>query len=156
MEERQPADREVLYEIPAPAQRFDPAVQAEAHELRRTVYQVAQRLPEKYRLVLTLRELQGFSYRKIAKAMNISESAVETLVYRARLRFKEEFVAEQASDEMDHRDVLAMLKPYLAGKLRRVQADAVRDHLARCVACSRKLPKRKPSISRALSSKGRQ
>ena len=49
-------------------------------------------------------------------------------------------------------DVLAMLKPYLAGKLRKVQADAVREHLARCVSCSRKLPRRKPSPRRALSS----
>jgi RNA polymerase sigma-70 factor (ECF subfamily) len=152
VEEKQPADREILYEIPAPAQRFDPVIQAEAHELRRQVFDVAQRLPEKYRLVLTLRELQGFSYRKIARVMKISESAVETLVYRARLRFKEEFVAEQAGEDMDHRDVLAMLKPYLAGKLRKVQADAVREHLARCVSCSRKLPKRKPSPRRALSS----
>ena len=133
-------------------QRFDPVVQAEAHELRRQVFDVAQRLPEKYRLVLTLRELQGFSYRKIARVMKISESAVETLVYRARLRFKEEFVTEQAGEDMDHRDVLAMLKPYLAGKLRKVQADAVREHLAHCVSCSRKLPKRKPSLRRALSS----
>jgi len=84
--------------------------------------------------------------------MKISESAVETLVYRARLRFKEEFVAEQAGEDMDHRDVLTMLKPYLAGKLRKVQADAVREHLARCVSCSRKLPRRKPSPRRALSS----
>jgi len=153
LEEKQPADREILYEIPAPAQRFDPVLQAESHELRRQVYEVAQRLPEKYRLVLTLRELQGFSYRKIAKSLKISESAVETLVYRARLRFKEEFVATQAGDEMDHRDVLAMLKPYLAGKLRKNQADAMREHLARCVSCSRKLPRRKPSPARALSSR---
>jgi RNA polymerase sigma-70 factor (ECF subfamily) len=154
LDEKGADDREILYDIPAPPQRFDPVVQAEAHELRRQVHQVAKRLPEKYRLVLTLRELQGFSYRRIAKAMKISESAVETLVYRARLRFKEEFVADQGGtgDEMDHRDVQAMLKPYLAGKLRKSQADAVREHLASCVRCSRKLPKRKPSLPRALSS----
>jgi RNA polymerase sigma-70 factor, ECF subfamily len=155
LDEKQPADREILYEIPAPPARFDPVIQAETHELRRQVYTVAQRLPEKYRLVLTLRELQGFSYRKIAKTLKISESAVETLVYRARLRFKEEFVADQAGDDMEHRDVLAMLKPFLAGKLRKNQADAVRHHLATCVACSRKLPRRKPSPSRALSSEDR-
>jgi RNA polymerase sigma-70 factor, ECF subfamily len=152
LEEKAPADREILYEIPAPPSRFDPVIQAENHELRRQVWAVAGRLPEKYRLVLTLRELQGFSYRKIAKALKISESAVETLVYRARLRFKEEFVAQQLGDEMDHRDVLAMLKPYLAGKLRKNQADAVRQHLAHCVSCSRKLPQRKPSPGRSLSS----
>jgi RNA polymerase sigma-70 factor, ECF subfamily len=155
LEERQPADREILYEIPAPPQRFDPVIQAETRELRRQVYSVAQRLPEKYRLVLTLRELQGFSYRKIAKVLKISESAVETLVYRARLRFKEEFVAQQAGNEMDHRDALAMLKPYLAGKLRKGQADAVREHLAHCVSCSRKLPRRKPSAAPTLTSEDR-
>jgi RNA polymerase sigma-70 factor (ECF subfamily) len=154
VEEKQPADKEILYEIPAPAGRFDPVVQAEAHDLRRQVHEVAQRLPEKYRLVLTLRELQGFSYRRIAKAMKISESAVETLVYRARLRFKEEFVGDSIDDDMDHRDVLAMLKPYLAGKLRRNQAEAIRNHLAHCVSCSRKLPQRKPSVRRALTSEG--
>jgi RNA polymerase sigma-70 factor (ECF subfamily) len=152
LEEKAPADREILYEIPAPPARFDPVIQAEQRELRRQVYAVSQRLPEKYRLVLTLRELQGFSYRKIAKSLKISESAVETLVYRARLRFKEEFVAQQAGDDMDHRDVLAMLKPYLAGKLRKVQADAVREHLSHCVSCSRKLPRRKPSPGGSLSS----
>src|SRR5437660_11569745 len=137
-EDRPDDERELLYDLPAPP-RFDPVVSFEQRELRRQVFQVAQRLPEKYRLVLTLRELQGFSYRRIAKAMGISESAVETLVYRARLRFKEEFVADQggSGDEMEHRDVQAMLKPYLAGKLRKNQADAVREHVARCVRCSR-------------------
>ncbi len=143
---------ELLANLPSTSKSFDPVLVQESNEMRRQVWAVAQRLPEKYRLVLTLRELQGFSYRKIARVMKISESAVETLVYRARLRFKEEFVAEQAGEDMDHRDVLAMLKPYLAGKLRKVQADAVREHLARCVSCSRKLPKRKPSPRRALSS----
>lgn len=152
VEEKQPADREILYEIPAPAQRFDPVVQAEAREMRRQIYRIAQRLPEKYRLVLTLRELQGFSYRRIATAMDISESAVETLVYRARLRFKEEFVNEQGGLDMNCREVQGMLKPYLAGKLRKAQADSVREHLAGCVVCSRKLPKRKPAVPTALPS----
>jgi RNA polymerase sigma-70 factor, ECF subfamily len=137
----------ILNDLPSAAMRFDPVQAFEQRELRRTVWRVSQRLPEKYRLVLTLRELQGFSYRRIAKVLKISESAVETLVYRARLRFKEELLAEQGGDDMDHREVLRLLKPYLAGKLRKQQAEAVRAHLAACVMCSRKLPlsKRKDS-----------
>lgn len=133
-------ERQLIHEVPSVAMRFDPVQAFEQRELRRTVWRVSQRLPEKYRLVLTLRELQGFSYRRIARALKISESAVETLVYRARLRFKEELLAEQGGDEMDHREVQRLLKPYLAGKLRKQQAEAVRQHLAGCVMCSRKLP----------------
>jgi RNA polymerase sigma factor (sigma-70 family) len=140
----EPIEKELMYEVPSTGHRFDPVDEFEQRELRRTVWRVAQRLPEKYKLVLTLRELQGFSYRRIAKTMKISESAVETLVYRARLRFKEEFLAEQGGDELDHREVQRLLKPYLAGKLRKAQEEAVRSHLAGCVICSRKLPRTRP------------
>jgi RNA polymerase sigma-70 factor (ECF subfamily) len=132
-------DGEALIRLPAPAHRFDPVIQQENAELRQQVWEVAQRLPEKYRLVLTLRELQGLSYRQIGNAMKISESAVETLLYRARLRFKEEFVALEGAGELECTEVTPLLAPYMAGKLRRSQAEAVRRHLAGCVRCSRKL-----------------
>ena len=132
-------DDDLMVRLPAPAHRFDPVIQSENAELRRQVWGTAQRLPEKYRMVLTLRELQGLSYRQIGKVMKLSESAVETLLYRARLRFKEEFIQSQGGTTMDCADVLPLLAPYVSGKLRREQADAVRDHLATCVSCSRKL-----------------
>ncbi|HLQ61575.1 MAG TPA: sigma-70 family RNA polymerase sigma factor [Candidatus Acidoferrales bacterium] len=138
-------EEDVLVRLPAPSGPFDPAQASETAELRRQVYQVAQLLPEKYRLVLTLRELQGFSYRRIARAMRISESAVETLLYRARLRFKEEFVALQGGHGLACSEVQPLLAPYVAGKLRRSQAEAVRDHLAHCVRCSRHLGRKPPA-----------
>ena len=133
-------DDDLMVRLPAPAHRFDPVVQSENAELRRQVWAVAQRLPEKYRMVLTLRELQGLSYRQIGRVMKLSESAVETLLYRARLRFKEEFINSQGgSGPLDCAEVLPLLAPYVAGKLRRGQAEAVREHLARCVSCARRL-----------------
>jgi anti-sigma factor RsiW len=108
-------------------------------ELRQRVWSVAKLLPEKYRLVLTLRELQGLTYRQIGRVMGISESAVETLLYRARLRFKEEFLALQARDGYTCQDVLPLLAPYLAGKLRRAQVEAVEAHIATCESCSARL-----------------
>jgi RNA polymerase sigma-70 factor (ECF subfamily) len=137
-------DEDAMLRLPAPAHAYDPVVQSETNELRRQVWVVAQRLPEKYRLVLTLRELQGLSYRRIAQVMKISESAVETLLYRARLRFKEEFVTMQGGAELDCAEVEPLLAPYLAGKLRAAQAEGVRKHLAGCVKCSRKLGPRRP------------
>ena len=59
---------------------------------------------------------------------------------------------QQGGHELECSEVLPMLAPYLAGKLRVAQADAVRDHLAHCVKCSRKLAPHKKSLPRALSS----
>ena len=137
-------DEDIMVRLPAPAHAYDPVVASEQNELRRQVWSVAQRLPEKYRLVLTLRELQGLSYRRIAQVMDLSESAVETLLYRARLRFKEEFVALQGGAALSCKEVQPLIAPYLAGKLRTAQADQVRAHLAECVTCARKVGPRRP------------
>jgi RNA polymerase sigma-70 factor, ECF subfamily len=135
-------DSDLLASLPSTSRSFDPVQVQESNEVRRQVWTVAQRLPEKYRLVLTLRELQGLSYRRIAGILNMSESAVETLLYRARLRFKEEFVALEAAGELDHDQVVPLLAPYIAGKLRRDQAEAVRRHVSVCPKCTRKIGKR--------------
>jgi RNA polymerase sigma-70 factor (ECF subfamily) len=132
-------DEDALLRLPSTTRDFDPVGAHESSEVRRQVWEVAQRLPEKYRLVLTLRELQGLSYRRIAQAMAMSESAVETLLYRARLRFKEEFVAAEGGTVLTCAEVLPLLAPFVAGKLRRQQEEAVRQHLATCVKCSRRL-----------------
>jgi RNA polymerase sigma-70 factor (ECF subfamily) len=132
----------VLEGLPSTSRSFDPIQVQESNELRRQIWTVSQRLPEKYRLVLTLRELQGLSYRRIARILKMSESAVETLLYRARLRFKEEFVAVEAVGDLAHDEVVPLLAPYVAGKLRRQQAEAVRRHVAVCPKCTRKIGKR--------------
>ncbi len=130
---------ELLASIPSKDLSGDPVHAFETKEIRELVWQVAQRLPERYRLVLTLRELQGMSYEAIARALNISDSAVETLLYRARLRFKEEYlVASGQSAEDDCGAITKLIAPYLAGKLRKVQAEQVRRHLAACLRCQRR------------------
>jgi RNA polymerase sigma-70 factor (ECF subfamily) len=134
---------ELMANLPSTAKGFDPVLVQESNETRRQVWKVAQRLPEKYRLVLTLRELQDMSYRQIARTLKVSESAVETLLYRARLRFKEEFLASQGEGELTHQEALPLLAPYLAGKLRRPQAEAVRDHIAVCIKCARRVGRRR-------------
>jgi RNA polymerase sigma-70 factor (ECF subfamily) len=136
-------DSDLLASLPATARGFDPVQVQESNEVRRQVWAVAQRLPEKYRLVLTLRELQDLSYRQIARSLKMSESAVETLLYRARLRFKEEFISAEGEGELTHDDAVPLLAPYLAGKLRRSRAEAVRRHLAVCVKCGRRVGRRR-------------
>jgi RNA polymerase sigma-70 factor (ECF subfamily) len=145
-------DDELMASLPSTARAFDPVELNESNETRRQVWVVAQRLPEKYRLVLTLRELQDMSYRQIARTLKMSESAVETLLYRARLRFKEEYLASQREGELSHEEAMPLLAPYLAGKLRRPQAEAVRDHIATCAKCARKVGRRKHKTSAGVKS----
>ena len=135
-------DDEFMAKLPSTSRSFDPVDVQESNETRRRVWAVSQRLPEKYRLVLTLRELQDLSYRQIARTLKMSESAVETLLYRARLRFKEEYLAAEGAAEVTHEEVAPLLAPYLAGKLRRNQAESVRNHIAGCARCSRRLGRR--------------
>lgn len=135
-------DDDLMANLPSTSRGFDPVQVQESNELRRQVWAVAQKLPEKYRLVLTLRELQDLSYRQIARSLKMSESAVETLLYRARLRFKEEFISAEGAGALSHDEALPLLAPYLAGKLRRSQAEAVRRHLAICVKCARRVGRR--------------
>lgn len=139
---------ELLDRLPSNSSGFDPVEVSESNDMRRRIWEVAQRLPEKYRLVLTLRELQGLSYRQIARSLQISESAVETLVYRARLRFKEEYMATEGDQVLDCAAVRPLLAPYLSGKLRRAQEEMVREHVASCVKCARKIGGRQPALAR--------
>lgn len=68
----------------------------ERREDARFVAQVLDRLNPRHRTVLVLREIEGLDYRSIAERMGVSSSAVETLLFRARGRFREEYAKAMA------------------------------------------------------------
>lgn len=70
---------------------------AERREVRLLIVRVIEHLPERYRRILALRELEGMDYPRIAARMGLSVSAVESLLFRARRRFTE--VYDQISGE---------------------------------------------------------
>ena len=63
----------------------------ERREDARFVAAVLKRLRPRHRQVLVLREIEGLDYRSIAERLGVSTSAVETLLFRARGRFREEY-----------------------------------------------------------------
>jgi RNA polymerase sigma-70 factor (ECF subfamily) len=69
--------------------RGHPEQEAEWGEVRSTIRSVIETMPHRYRAILALRELEGLDYNSIARAMNLSVSAVESLLFRARRRFTE-------------------------------------------------------------------
>ena len=88
-EQRSPID-----EVQRTLDRYDrghPEQEAESGEVRSTIRQVIDTMPARYRAILALRELEGLDYMSIARTMNLSVSAVESLLFRARRRFTEEY-----------------------------------------------------------------
>lgn len=85
------------------AQTFDPAEGVETaaegpapeeladrRERRRLVRAALDRLPLRFREVLVLRELEGLSYRDIARVLGLAQGTVESRIFRARERLAEE------------------------------------------------------------------
>lgn len=64
--------------------RFSPETIAEKKELREAVNRGLMRLPENYRAILLLREIEGMSYEEIAEVLSLEEGTVKSRIFRAR------------------------------------------------------------------------
>lgn len=56
--------------------------------IRETIQKALRMLPEKYRTVVVLKEIDGLSYNEIAEALNISVGRVKIRLFRAREKLK--------------------------------------------------------------------
>jgi RNA polymerase sigma-70 factor (ECF subfamily) len=56
----------------------------EEAQRRKVVHAAIQTLPDKYRVILSLRDIQDFSYNEIAKILVISPGTVDSRLHRAR------------------------------------------------------------------------
>jgi RNA polymerase sigma factor (sigma-70 family) len=82
---------EELAPLPLPLHHESPYDRVEVHEEYQTVAQALSRLKKNHQTVLVLREVEGLSYADIAARLDLSQAAVETLLFRARKRLREEY-----------------------------------------------------------------
>lgn len=68
--------------------RPEPSESGEKADLRRQVHRVLDRLPPKYKAVLTLRDIQGFSCQEIAEIVGCTNATVRWRLHRARRLFR--------------------------------------------------------------------
>jgi len=80
-------DLEIVGGLPDPGRR-DPSDVGERTETRRRVHGALDRLPPKYKAVLTLRDIQGFSCEEIAEIVGCTNATVRWRLHRARKLFK--------------------------------------------------------------------
>jgi RNA polymerase sigma-70 factor (ECF subfamily) len=83
------------------------------------------------RAALVMRELEGRSYGEIAEILNLSTSAVETLIFRARRALR-----EQLEGSLTCGDAELAISRQLDGRLSRIDKGQLRAHLRECPECA--------------------
>jgi RNA polymerase sigma-70 factor (ECF subfamily) len=83
------------------------------------------------RAALVMRELEGRSYAEIAEILDVSTSAVETLIFRARRALREQLEGSLTCGEAEF-----AISRQLDGRLPRAERGQLRAHLRECPECS--------------------
>ena len=98
-----------------------------AEELRCAI----QQLPSTQRAALVMRELEGRSYAEIAASLQVSVSALEALLFRARRTLR-----EQLEGGVSCVDAAAAIEMQLEGRLPISGRRVLRAHLRSCEECA--------------------
>ena len=91
-----------------------------------------QRIPETQREALVLREMEGRSYKEISSILDVSENALESLIFRARRSLAEELENLVTCDRAE-----LALSQQTDGRLSRKERKRLVAHLEECPSCSR-------------------
>ena len=82
------------FRLQIPTDGLTPEEALENKELRRALHQAIQKLPNKYRLVLVLRDMEGLTAKEVGAIMGLNERAVKSRLHRARLFVRRELSAQ--------------------------------------------------------------
>ena len=91
-----------------------------------------QRIPETQREALVLREMEGRSYKEISGILDVSETALESLIFRARRSLAEELENLVTCDRAE-----LALSQQTDGRLGRKERKRLAAHLEECPSCAR-------------------
>lgn len=96
--------REFADERPLPLQIL------ESHELRARLHDVLRQLPENYRTVIILRDIEGLTYEEIARVTDSTLEAIKSRLFRARAairRLLEPYLLAEGGETDAQRGVVA-------------------------------------------------
>ena len=79
-----------------------------------------------------MREFEGRSYAEIAEILDVTQSALEALIFRARRSLAEQLEGALTCDEAER-----ALSRKLDGRLPRREARRLKVHLRECPECAR-------------------
>ncbi len=117
-----------------------PEDQAGLAEVRAAVWRTIHQLPDNYRQILVLREIDGLAYNEIAAVLDLSLDNVRVTLHRARLQFRDLYELQVMVEEgrMACQELDDLLSAYLDDELDRSTRKRVKDHVKTCPACQKK------------------
>ena len=92
-----------------PDLRYEPQNALEKKEVQEKVRAGLEKLPHEQKLILVLRDVEGFSYQEISDALKIELGTVKSRIYRARAHLARlltengNFLKPASSEEMEQR-----------------------------------------------------
>lgn len=112
------------------------------------VLRALQHLPPTQRAALVMREFEGRSYAEIAQILDVTQNALEGLIFRGRRALAEQLEGALTCPEAED----ALLRR-LDRRLARREGRRLRDHLRECPTCVRfaSVQKRQRSLLKGLS-----
>jgi RNA polymerase sigma factor (sigma-70 family) len=104
---------------------------------RNLVGEALRSLPERWRTVLWLTEVEGMTPSEVSSVIGIKPNAVAALSYRAREGLREAYLQAhvRAEARADCRFTVDRLGPYVRNELPARDRDKVQAHLNGCVSC---------------------
>jgi hypothetical protein len=104
---------------------------------RNLVGEALRTLPERWRTVLWLTEVEGMTPTEVSSVIGIKPNAVAALSYRAREGLREAYLQAhiRAEARADCRYTVDRLGPYVRNELAARDRDKVQTHLDGCVTC---------------------
>jgi RNA polymerase sigma factor (sigma-70 family) len=104
---------------------------------RNLVGEALRSLPERWRTVLWLTEVEGMTPAEVSAVIGIKPNAVAALSYRAREGLREAYLQAhvKAEAKAECRYTVDRLGPYVRGELAERERVRVQAHLDRCAAC---------------------
>jgi RNA polymerase sigma-70 factor (ECF subfamily) len=132
---------EVTGPLPADQRREGaPEDQAGLAEVRAAVWRTIHQLPDNYRQILVLREIDGLSYNEIGAVLGYTLDNVRVTLHRARLRFRDLYELQVMVEEgrLACQKLDDLLSAYVDDELDRSTRRRVKDHIKTCPACQKK------------------
>ncbi len=77
--------------------------QYDTHEAVSIVEQLMMELPEKQRLIVQLRDIEGYEFKEIAQILDMNENAIRTALSRARKTLKNALIKQYEYGLQTHR-----------------------------------------------------
>lgn len=107
--------------FPGLSENADPEAEAARFEVRRLLEQAIDTLPEDFRIVFVLREVEGCSVEETAAQLGLNPQTVRTRLFRARQALRQELVLKISSG-------MEGVFPFLGARCARI-ADRVLERL---------------------------